>query len=619
MKTAVQNIKKIAVAFFLLFIVFDISAKENNAFKPFRVAVVIGDQWEDPSGYMIAPPEPTGEYSGYPASPEVSGETDFHHLMVLLKSWAVPFDIIRLDQQFLDRNMFLDMHGHPKYGAILWNVNKSENLLHPDYTIIEEMVEEFGIGLIALSDRVSQPEIQRLLGLEYIGSWQHSSKMEVKTNHFLTRGLHSIFEKDRGFGGGNKRQKIKISGNTQTIVVQGDLPQVTVNVLTSGARNVWIGGDPNSLFYYQDIRRLLRNAITWTIGYNLYKTYDNEIIMILDDPGGSQNAYLESWHYEALTKDVIEKYLIEPLKKNNAVLNINFIPGFVDDKTGRIVPAWTQQFVDEFGVEHDYVSSKRGYDKGIQQGVFEVLCHGLTHMQPDLTSEPGWYGSPVDEEKAEVGWYREFGDTRRHKEIPAAEQIWRMNTAKEWLTEQFGVVPLQFCAGGLGMSESYHNNTIKLAGKAGYGWCGWQEGYLDEDMVILKWMFSGKESPLFVPSRPDAHDYGITYAPEKFATIFKDYPDGKFISINEFIGYLHSENSGKWTGKKTLSLTLDYDPHYCRYFKDQITTWNLEFADWLISEMGSKPEIKTDGKKMEDTKRIQVTAGLGKHQIEIKF
>lgn len=97
-------------------------------------------------------------------------------------------------------------------------------------------------------------------------------------------------------------------------------------------------------------------------------------------------------------------------------------------------------------------------------------------MQPDLSSEPGWYNSPLDQERAEVGWYREFGDTRRHKEIPAAEQLWRIKIAKEWLTHQFGVEPLQFCAGGGGSSVSYKNNTHRLAGRADFSRYGWNNG-----------------------------------------------------------------------------------------------------------------------------------------------
>ena len=73
---------------------------------------------------MVEMSKPTGEYSGYDATPEVPGNNDFHHLAVLLKSWAIPFDIVRLDQQILDRYMFLDMHNNPKYGTIIWDVNQ---------------------------------------------------------------------------------------------------------------------------------------------------------------------------------------------------------------------------------------------------------------------------------------------------------------------------------------------------------------------------------------------------------------------------------------------------------------------------------------------------------------
>lgn len=135
--------------------------------------------------------------------------------------------------------------------------------------------------------------------------------------------------------------------------------------------------------------------------------------MIMDDPGGAQNVYLEHWHYPELTEDVIEKYLIKPLQEHDAILNINFVAGFVNDKKEMFEPAWKQNFIDGFGTKQNYISGKQGFDKGVKLGVFEVMCHGLTHMQPDLVSEPVWYGTRLDQEKAEVGWYREFGDTRR--------------------------------------------------------------------------------------------------------------------------------------------------------------------------------------------------------------
>ena len=126
----------------------------QDKLKPFRVLVIIGDQWKDPASYMVEMAKPTGEYSGYDATPEVNGDCDFHHLVILLKSWGIPFDVVRLDEQLLDRYLFLDMYNKPKYGTIIWDVNQTDKLMVQDYSIVPEIVKEFGIGLIAISDRI---------------------------------------------------------------------------------------------------------------------------------------------------------------------------------------------------------------------------------------------------------------------------------------------------------------------------------------------------------------------------------------------------------------------------------------------------------------------------------
>jgi hypothetical protein len=150
------------------------------------------------------------------------------------------------------------------------------------------------------------------------------------------------------------------------------------------------------------------------------------------------------------------------------VLSINTVPGFLDDKQHRIVPTWKQQFTDEFGTKQDYVSTKKGLDAGIAAGVFEIHSHGWTHMQPDLSSAPGWWGTPLDGERAEIGWYREFYDVRRDKEISAAEQKFHMQQSAEWFKTEFGASPLEFSTGGNGVSRSPDNNTWRLAAKVGY-------------------------------------------------------------------------------------------------------------------------------------------------------
>jgi hypothetical protein len=590
--------------------------------RPFRALLVIGDQWDDPAGYLVGPPSPTGEYSGYGEMQEVKGDRDFHDLVVLLKSWCIPFDIVRLDEQYLDRNMFLDMDGKPRYGTIIWDVNSQERLLRQDYSVITEMVKGFGIGLIAISDRISQSEIQDILGLKYIGSWESVEKPVVKTSHFITDQIASPMKIDSAAEGHMQRQQVETVNGTEVIAEQGQWPLLTIREYPSGAHVAWFGNDHNYLFTFQGIRTMFRRAICWTIGYSIHKTWENKALMVMDDPGGASSSWLGHWHYPTLSEELIQKYMIEPLVRHKAVLNINFVPGFVNDSLKRIEPAWQRSYTDKFGTRQDYISSKKGYDKGIKLGVFTVMSHGFTHMQPDLDSPPGWYGSAIDRERSEVGWYREFGDTRRYAEIPAAEQKWRMKISAEWLTRQFGVEPLEFCPGGLGTSVSYFNNTARLAGQAGYGWNGWEAGYLGKDLAFTGWKFFGTpESPAILPVLPDGHDFGISREPQTFARIFDLHPKLVFISFNEFIGYLHAGNSGNLDmSSGRLSLNISYDEHYCSFFGNHESVWTIELSDWLLKEFGQPSSVSVDAKKSELSKgEVSLPSGTGQHTIIVSF
>ena len=70
---------------------------------PYRFLLVISDQWKDPASYLI------------------EGGGEFQTLVSLLKTWGLPIDILRLDQQRLDRYYLLDREGRPRYGTIIWD------------------------------------------------------------------------------------------------------------------------------------------------------------------------------------------------------------------------------------------------------------------------------------------------------------------------------------------------------------------------------------------------------------------------------------------------------------------------------------------------------------------
>src|SRR3984957_16781842 len=491
--------------------------------KPYRVLLVIAKQWKDPRSFLV------------------TGGGEFQTMVTLFKSWGIPFDILRLDQTIMDPNQFTDFQGRPRYGAIIWDA--PDPISSDDEEILAAAVEKLHISLIALGDRVQQPVIQRLLGIHYKGSWMHSSHPMVDGQSFLLRGLPADLRTDGPKVVAMQRVQVDLV-QAHALASAGGMPQITERDLGNDTRAIWIGGDLEYMLLYQPMRTVLRRGVTEAIGYSLEKTWRKDIVLTMDDLGNAQNSWLEHWHYAALTEGQIRRYLIEPLKAHHAILSINTGAGFVDEKQHRIVPNWQQQFTDDFGTKQDYISTKKGLDEGVAEGVFEIESHGWTHMQPDLTSAPGpWWGTPIDHQRAEMGWYREFYDIPRDREIPPAEQKFRMQQSAKWLTAEFGFLPLEFSTRGNGISSSPDNNTFRLAAEAGYGYYG---GYLGKDLAVegradSNADFGGTDDvPLLLPAPPDGHDRGVSLDPPGFAKVFDLHPNHQFMGLDEYIVYQHA-------------------------------------------------------------------------------
>jgi len=615
-----MSMEKAVFIIFSLALCLALSAHSAETVNPHRVLLVIGDQWQDPASFLID--IPVNEAPEYDHTIRPKG-VDFMQLVVMLKSWGIPFDIARLDQQSLDINAFFGADGRPLYGCVIWAADPQAGLLRQDYEVLREAVEDRGVSLVALSNRITDPALEGLLGLRYLGYFMASDTVATEGSHFLTRGLAPLLF-DMGKVGYMHRVQVEASAGTEVLARHGRYPALTVRHTKSGSRAIWIGGDALIMFDQPNIRTVLRRAVTFAAGYSLFKTWENRRIIVMDDPGGSQNAWLEHWQYPTLTREQIRSRLIEPLKAHKALLVINVIPGFVNQEKRRIEPAFREKFTDAFGALQDYPSTKLGLEDGVKEGVFELQSHGWTHMQPDLDSPPGpWWGAPLDGEKAEVGWYREFGDTRRgFVDIPAAAQVFRMRTGRKWLEGLFGIDPLSFVSGGGGVSlHEYHNHTWVLAAREGFGWFCWFGGYLGPDLAVRSWLFEGSaESPLTIQAEPDAHDKGIAEHPDQFARTFTQAgPEAVYIGLNEFIGYMHagrqieSEPGGR--------VTFHYDPHYCQHFAGNVSVWKLDVADWARKGLAGKT-ISIDGKaagkvSAAGEQEITIPAGAGEHKLII--
>ena len=575
------------------------------AAKPYRLLFVISDQWKDPRSFLV------------------SGGGEFQTTVTMLKSWGVPFDILRLDHTLLDPNQFTDFSGRAKYGAILWDV-PGDNLSASDHAIVEDAVLRLHISVIAMGDRVQQPCMQELLGIRYKNRHMNSAHPRVKGDSFLLRGVNSDLRTQGPDVRAMQRVQVELNG-AEVLAAAADMPQVTERKINDDTRAIWIGGDIDQMLLYQPMRTALRRAITEAIGYSLVKTWGNTIILTMDDMGNAQNAWLEHWHYPALSEAQIRHSILEPLQAHHAMLSLNIVPGFVDDNQHRIVPTWHQQFTDQFGTRQDNVSTKKGLDEGVAMGVLEIESHGWTHMQPDLTSAPGpWWGAPLYDERAEVGWYREFYDARRDREIPAAEAKFHMMQSAEWIQAEFGIFPLEFSTGGNGVSRSPDNNTWRLAAEAGFGYYG---GYLGKDLAVegradSNADFGGTDDvPLLLPAPPDGHDQGIAHDPEGFAKVFEHYPGHTFTGLDEYIGYQHAEWRTAASPGNAVLLDVNYDPHYCRALIAKGSTWTLHLSDWLRESLRN-PEIWIDRKKYgpakEEFTEVPFSAGSPSHALELR-
>jgi len=588
--------------------------------KPCKVLLIVADQWKDPTSSII------------------EGDGEFQDIVSLLKIWCIPFDILRLDQQRMDINYFLDAEGKPDYGCIIWDADPS-TLSDQDFSILERAVNEYGISLLALFDKVDEPVTERILGIRYKGNYPVSLQkrdfhpIKIVRDHFITRGMvgDSIPSEELPYWLPRAKwmaQSVQVEADdTIVLATQEKSPQLTARDITESTKALWVGGGPYTYRWYPKMREIMRRALTYCIGYLIYKDFSNTAIIYMDDFGCASTAYHKLWHFPTLTKEQIEKHIINPLQKKGAILVVNINPGFVDPGLRMIVPSWTQQFTDPFGVYQDYVSTKEGLDTGLALGALEIQSHGWTHMLPDLDSSPGpWWDAPVDGEKAWSEWYEEFGDRRRRKEIPAITQFYHMRRSIEGIQSQFKITPLELNFGGSGFSSSYNNHSWKIAASAGFGWC--RGYYLGSDYVIqMSATFAG-DARVYLggPYEIGIHDLDIVIEPDRLRNLLDELSDKRFIGFNELVAYTHSEI--EVTGGSAIHLLFNYDPRYCRYFDSHASTWTLHLSDEIrerLAKMG-KMEILVDSKRImesadaatyfTETKEIEIPRQTGSHTIK---
>jgi peptidoglycan/xylan/chitin deacetylase (PgdA/CDA1 family) len=568
---------------------------------PYRFLLVIGDQWEDGASYLI----------------ERSGE--FQILAGLLKTWGLPFDVLRLDQQQMDRYHLLDRDGRPLYGAILWDA-PAEQLRGRNFGILKELKQQ-GVALVALGDTVAAPEIAQLAGLRYVSEYKSNDGPTFDTAHFITRALagrekEMVSAGDYSLGG----SKV-IPEDAAVIGRRGAAPFLTVRQAPGGGRVAWLGIDRSPARLQNQLTRdLLKRCLVWAQGYAAYAEYDHALILFMDDPGTPDKTFLPYWHYRTPSEEEIRRGMIEPLKRHGT-MDVNVVTGYVDRKTKRILNPWKQRVIDEIDGKtiHDFASTKRGLDAGVAADVFNIQSHGWTHMLPELDSPPGpFWDAPMDG-VGSLDWYNEFGDDLRKREVPAITQRLHMQRSIECIREDFGVTPLVVRpGGGLYSRNNSANNTAVNAARMGFGIATWNWAeYLGPDLVVSlesvsrrgSWQYDRRVTAADIPWTVDApfwlgfHDRDLSLDNQSFERLLSDLGNSiRFMNGSEYSAYLHAKVHR--AASDSLQLAVDYDGHYCRYFQSRPSRWIVHLSD------DTRRALK---RQAPEKQVVEVPAGLGSH------
>jgi len=647
------------------------SGKEAKALninvKPFRVLVIIGDQWTDPMSYNIDPTRVKDE--------------DFLDVVTMLKIWGVPFDILRLDEQRLQINRFLDGLAKPNYGCIIWMADPDKlQGYSANYETLSRAVNEYGISLIALTDYIKTDAVAELVGVNYENVKQvklggNGDKFVVNGDHFIISGSNGLILPDIKLLAGSSIPEANgitvegakpqddmstinlincsVTGSATILGKIGDTPQFVVRDIDDDTKAIWIGGGHDWFRKYPVMRKLFRESLVYSIGYGVFNdNFENGFICIMDDVGCAEHSYSLTWHYPTPAKDTLIKYLIEPLEKYGFMMVQNITPGFANPETKMIESSWSiPPFTDIFGNWQDYGSTKEGLDEGLRRGVFEIQPHrAWSHMNWDLESPPGpFWGSP-DGEMRITDWYNEVVDVRRdNAAVPSNDLLFIYRMGIDAIKQAFGVTPLaaEVRPGAElrpGKPGGYDNGRI--AAIAGLGVS--RECYVGFDHII--------EFRMMMPDQFTFHDLDLTAQSDypadeteagwdnllKLTTEqlmaskiaggrrlnihdnqdwIESRKDKYWMGFNETCAYLHSDISD--SGIEGIAIEFTYDDHYCKYFEKKPSVWTLELSDGYKQKIGPAASLYVDGKQvttvLSTSQKVEIPAGLGLHKLQILF
>jgi hypothetical protein len=597
--------------------------------KPYRVLLVV-------------------EHGSDPYDLVVSSEGDtFQPVAALLKAWSVPFDILRLDQQHLDGSYLFRRSGVIRYGVVIWLADPSSYGTQNLASLEEAM--RAGTSLIAIDSRILDPTLNKLLGLKFREFYTSTDAFRMNREHYITRdianGKNALPTHSHDYV---NRLWIQ-PASAEVLLAQDQHPVLTINQVGPGSYAIWLGTPTVSTLCSSAFwRNVFFRSLVWSLGYAVVPNvdYSHRIIFELDDWGTSDKGFLSYWRYIEPNEETIREHLVMPLERHHATAALEVDTGYVDRKSKRIASPWIQNFTDIYGLHQDYASTRKGIQDAADAGVVDIESHGWTHIDPDLDSPPGpWWTADIAGEASAVGWYAEFEDQRRDSEITAATQIYHMDRSLDYLQQDFGKQALELKPGNNGWSKSQFNNTAALATRVGFGLFHGDSAtyYLDHelalDMADVIPDFNTGYDLLDVlhserwPDHPGGpvilgfHDRDIALDHNFMEQIFVALPANYHtLGTNQYVAILHTKINSS-SGGEGLQFTFIQDNHYCAYFANHPSSWQLWLADPLREQLtASHLEVLIDGQPAKvrtadfhrETLTIDLPPGLLSHTWKLE-
>lgn len=593
--------------------------------RPYKVLVVV-DHWQDPSSVVV------------------ERRDAFQPVVALLKAWSVPFDIFRLDQQFLDGTYLFARSGRIRYGVVIWLADPS-SYPSQDLASLEDAVRQ-GTSVIFMHSRFLNPTLEKITGLHFKSIYTATDPFQVSHQGFITRGLTplklSTLSRLHHY---SERMWVQPEG-AQVLISQGRYPVLTIRRSVGGGSAIWMGLTSLGELHNPYWRTLFLRSLVWSMGYLVRPgvSYSKSYMLLEDDWGDMSKTFLTYWRYQEPGEQEIKEDLVAPLEQHHAVIGADICPGFLDRKTRRVVVPWKLKFTDRFGVLQNYRSTYRGLNDAIAAGVMEVESHGWTHMIPDLESPPGpWWDADPDGLGSADGWWQEFGDPLRKREVPAIAQRFYLTRSLHELIRDFNRRPLLEMVPGGSWSKSYANNSFRVAAHVGYGIYSINSAfvYMDQNLVVHLGAIAPGITDAYdrpfpeaqdLPPHPDgplvilSHDRDISLSPNHdfMNRLFASLPAGyKNLAPNEYIGFLHTPIHS-FSSSNAWDIAFAFDTPYTQYFAEHASIWQLWIAEPILAQMKPFPalSVSIDGKpgtrlttRELDSGRllIHVPAGRGSH------